>query len=151
MSRKTEEDIKKLSQAMDALAKLFIEKRQDGTQLQLEYQHKLEKLNSFVTMMLGMNETETGIGYELDSKQLEVLLRNDIEIIEKETRAADPNNPNQLQKYALIPIAFPPSNKNNINSNKRKKKKKNKIACSFCNEPGHTRAKCEKKLLHSKE
>lgn len=29
---------------------------------------------------------------------------------------------------------------------KKKKKKKNKIHCSFCNEVGHTRAKCPKKL-----
>ncbi|KAL3233001.1 hypothetical protein RNJ44_04917 [Nakaseomyces bracarensis] len=29
---------------------------------------------------------------------------------------------------------------------KKKKKKKNKIHCSFCNEIGHTRARCPKKL-----
>lgn len=29
---------------------------------------------------------------------------------------------------------------------KKKKKKKNKIHCSYCNEVGHTRARCPKKL-----
>ena len=36
-SKRTENDIIRLSQAMDSLAKLIISKRKDGSQLQVEY------------------------------------------------------------------------------------------------------------------
>lgn len=77
---------------------------------------------------------------------LDRILRTGVEIIEGKGK----------QRYALIPVMndctkdkitdkdpdIPVTSKNT------KKKKKNKIACSYCHEIGHTRAKCEKRLLN---
>ncbi|QLG71086.1 hypothetical protein HG535_0B01240 [Zygotorulaspora mrakii] len=149
IGRNAEEDIRKISQAMDALAKLIIEKRQDGTQLQLEYQHKLERLNQVIELILGMRHNESETRYELDANHLDRLLRGNIEIVEKTVETLSTNSQAQAESYALIPIVK--KSHASETSIHRKKKKKNKICCSFCNEPGHTRAKCEKKLLFSKE
>ncbi|CCD22534.1 uncharacterized protein NDAI_0A03770 [Naumovozyma dairenensis CBS 421] len=179
-TRNTEHDIEKISQVMDKLAKLILAKQNDGTQLRLEYEYKLKELNTLISLLLNLskNINDNPLGnqgeFQLNETELDKILRNGIEVIEKDDH----------KKYALIPIIE--NNKNlgdytnkeievgsiekqsspassssgpllgkEISSNqtssnktdKKKKKKKNKIACSFCHEIGHTRAKCQKRLL----
>ena len=129
---KTENDIVRLSQAMDALAKLIISKQKDGSQLQVEYEHKLKELEKFINLLLGLHES-TG-GSVMNTSVLDKVLRNGIEILEKDD-----------QKYALIPVkARTEGDTTHIiqgaTSKKSSKKKKNKIKCSFCQQVGHTRA-----------
>lgn len=139
-SEKTEEDIKKISNAMDILANLLLQKRQSDTQAKIEYQNKLNELNKLINMILALNQKNND-SYEINETELDRLLRNGLEIIEKGE---------DKQKYALIPIIESNKDKNIPESlKKKKKKKKNKINCSYCNEIGHTRANCPKKLLNS--
>ncbi|QHS72924.1 uncharacterized protein SPAR_E02130 [Saccharomyces paradoxus] len=135
---KTENDIVRLSQAMDALAKLIISKQKDGSQLQVEYEHKLKELEKFINLLLGLHES-TG-GSVMNTSVLDKVLRNGIEILEKDD-----------QKYALIPVkARTEGDTTHIiqgaTSKKSSKKKKNKIKCSFCQQVGHTRARCGVRL-----
>ena len=90
-SNKTENDIVRLSQAMDVLAKLIISKQKDGSQLQVEYEHKLKELEKFINLLLGLHEST--VGSIMNTSVLDMVLRNGIEIMEKDD-----------QKYALIPI-----------------------------------------------
>ncbi|CAI4038608.1 hypothetical protein SMKI_05G2190 [Saccharomyces mikatae IFO 1815] len=137
-SKRTENDIIRLSQAMDSLAKLIISKRKDGSQLQVEYNRKLKELENFINLLLGLNEN-TGSNV-MNTSVLDVILRNGIDILEKDD-----------QKYALIPI-IPKTEVDAINnaqvatSKRSGKKKKNKIKCSFCHQVGHTRARCDVRL-----
>ncbi|EJS43957.1 YER137C [Saccharomyces arboricola H-6] len=135
---KTEDDIIRLSRAMDALAKLIISKQKDGFQLQVEYKHKLEELEKVINLLLGLNN---GSGSSVtDTNALDSILRNGIEIVEKDN-----------QEYALIPIKRKDADGSTntageITSKRSSKKKKNRIKCSFCHNPGHTRAHCIVKL-----
>ncbi|CAI4060610.1 hypothetical protein SKDZ_05G2160 [Saccharomyces kudriavzevii ZP591] len=135
---KSGDDIVRLSQAMDALAKLIISKQKDGSQLQVEYTHKLKELENVINLLLGLNE---GTGDSvMDTGALDVILRNSIEVLEKGD-----------QKYALIPIKPREGGGStraawNATTKKSSNKKKNRIKCSFCHQPGHTRAHCEVRL-----
>ena len=138
-SNKTENDIVRLSQAMDVLAKLIISKQKDGSQLQVEYEHKLKELEKFINLLLGLHEST--VGSIMNTSVLDMVLRNGIEIMEKDD-----------QKYALIPIKAKEeadkttSTIQGVTCKKSSKKKKNKIKCSFCHEAGHTRAHCGARL-----
>ncbi|CCF57269.1 hypothetical protein KAFR_0C02760 [Kazachstania africana CBS 2517] len=140
-------DITKISQAMDILARLILEKQKDGTQLKMEYEHKLKELNNLINLILNLGKTsvdDSNPKLKVDCNELDKLLRNRIEIVEKDDK----------KRYALIPVSEAneeDSMKESITSpkdSKKKKKKKNKILCSYCHESGHTRASCEKKLLN---
>lgn len=135
---KTEDDIVRLSQAMDALAKLIISKQKDGSQLQVEYKHKLKELEKVINLVLSLNDSAgTSV---MDANGLDTMLRNGIEVLERDDR-----------RYALIPIkpkeeGDSTDTPRDAASKKSNKKKKNKIKCSFCHQPGHTRARCETRL-----
>lgn len=146
------DDFKRISDAMDVLAKLIIQKRQDGTQLQVEYQHKLNQLNKLINLILQLSNSklcdEEKSSLQVDESRLDEILRTGIEIIEKK----DEDDHHRNGKYALIPVMEQDvvTSEQPLMEKKKKKKKKNKICCSFCNEVGHTRAKCEKRMLHPK-
>lgn len=147
-----DDDFKRISDAMDVLAKLIIEKRQDGTQLQVEYQHKLKQLNKVISLILGVSNSKLSdqgrSSLQVDEPRLDEILRTGVEIIEKDD--IDGSHPGG--KYALIPVIEQDvvNSEQPLVEKKKKKKKKNKIPCSFCNEIGHTRAKCGKRILHPK-
>ncbi|CAL9728731.1 hypothetical protein MOUN0_E04478 [Monosporozyma unispora] len=142
---KLDNDIVKLSHAMDVMAKIILEKRKQSNLNNvkmtntMEYDTKLKNLNDLINMILRLNSDKNENNNIVDTTKLDILLRNKVDIIEKDG-----------QSYALIPIKKEdtPVTINNINNIKKKsnKKKKNKILCSFCHEPGHTRAHCEKRL-----
>lgn len=148
---KLNNDILRISHAMDAMAKLIIEKRKQAginntmTENKTEYDTKLKNLNDLLNMILNLNNTNSGddqISHIVDETKLDVLLRNKIDFIEREG-----------QEYALIPVTKKNQTVNNDTIDistikKSKKKKKNKILCSFCHEPGHTRAHCEQRLYN---
>lgn len=146
-STKTEEDIRKVSAAMDMLAKLIIQKQQDGTQLKIEYQHKLKELNNLINLLLNINtqiseKNPEMVEYNVNETELDRILRNGINIEERNG-----------QEYALIPVKRQGRIEQVLTDSaavtaKKKKKKKNKISCSYCHEQGHTRAHCQKKLLN---
>lgn len=141
--KKTEEDIQRISYAMDMMAKLILQKREGDAQLKAEYQKKLEQVNTLINMLLALNDRKTG-PMVVDESALDKLLKNGVDFIEKDEAGGK-------QRYALIPVM--PGNTENSNStsiNKKKKKKKNKIHCSYCNETGHTRAACPTRLLNPK-
>lgn len=146
---KLNNDIVKISQAMDAIAKLIIEKRKDKQQQDTnkdEYQVKLNNLTNLLNMILRLNTEDHTINKDnniVDITRLDTLLKDKIDIIDKDG-----------QEFALIPIVrgqnpdtFDGTDKPSPKK-KNKKKKKNKILCSFCHQPGHTRAHCEKKLYN---
>ncbi|CAL9734364.1 hypothetical protein MOSE0_E04302 [Monosporozyma servazzii] len=155
---KLNNDILRISQAMDAMAKLIIEKRKQAglnnnnnttTEKKTEYDMKLKKLNDLINMILNLNNNDTNnnnsnqIPHIMDETKLDELLRDEIEFIEREG-----------QSYALIPVKMNDQTTNNdiidnATIKKNKKKKKNKILCSFCHEPGHTRAHCEQRLYNN--
>lgn len=132
MSRNCADDIRKISQAMDVLAKLVLEKRQEDGSLQLEYKKKLNELDKCIRMIVGI----TGNEYSIDRNYIDRVLGSGVEIIERQDSRTQ-----ELRKFALIPIVE--------STTKPKKKKKNRIPCSFCHEVGHTRAKCEAKLMYT--
>lgn len=137
MSNDYENDIRRLSQAMDVLARLVLEKKNDNGTLQLEYKKKLDELDKVIGLLLGISKNNTNGDYTIDRNRIDRMLRDGIEIMEKK----DPQS-NGVKKYALIPIIDSPTQR-------RKSRKKNKIACSFCHEIGHTRAKCENRLIYT--
>lgn len=131
------DDIRRISQAMDVLAKLVLEKRKDDGALQLEYKKKLDELDKLIGLILGLSNGNAEGEYAIDRSQIDRFLVGGVDIVER----PDPQS-QESRKYALVPIVE--------NSNKvKKKRKKNKIACSFCHEIGHTRAKCETRLIYT--
>ncbi|QLQ79588.1 hypothetical protein HG537_0C02350 [Torulaspora globosa] len=134
------DDIRRLSEAMDVLAKLVLEQRQEGGSLQLEYQRKIDALDRFINMILRLPKKDGEIGdWELDKMHFAGMLRDGIEIIERPDKKLACN-----RKYALVPVV----ERSNAAGKSTGKKKKNKIACSFCSEIGHTRAKCPKRIVY---
>ena len=143
-------DILKLSKTLDSIAKVILaERKQTETiskDLENEYSNKLKNLNTLINLILKLNDTDDSkVSPIVDTTRLDVLLKDKIDIIEKDG-----------QSYALIPIKNEVSSDDNYNDiitdtsekKKKKKKKKNKILCSFCNQPGHTRAHCDKRLYN---
>lgn len=131
------DDIKRISEAMDVLAKLVLEQRKENGSLQLEYQRKIDALDKLITTILRLPE---GSGqWEVDKLKLARSLRDGVEIIEKPDKLNAGNG-----KFALIPVV----DRSNTLAKQSSRKKKNRIACSFCNETGHTRAKCPKRLVY---
>lgn len=133
------DDIRKISHAMDVLAKLVLEQRKDGGSLQLEYQRKIDALDKLISTILRTSKENGPEGdWQVDKVQLAASLRDGVEIMER---------PDELlgcsRKYVLVPVSDPAKAMSKSN-----RKKKNRIACSFCNEVGHTRAKCAKRLVH---
>lgn len=133
------DDIRRLSEAMDVLAKLVLEQRKEGGSLQLEYQRKIDGLDRFINMILQLRREDGEFGeWEVDKMHFARMLRDGIEIIERPDKKRTCN-----RKYALVPVV---ERSNAVG--KPGKKKKNKIACSFCSEIGHTRAKCPKRMVY---
>lgn len=111
----------RVSQALDNLAKTILEQKDSSS-----YNEKLRRLEELINMILQIKSN----GSKMDTTKLDSILRDkDIEIVEK-----------NHQRYALIPVI--PLRQATAGKNK----KKNKIRCSFCNETGHTRANCERRL-----
>lgn len=139
------DDVQRISQAMDVLAKLILEKQKDGTVLLIEYQRKMKQLDRLINMILNLSQRDQNQQLVVDTNYLDKVLRDGVEVIVRT------DEQNQIKKYALIPVIEQSGGGNAPSTSKSKKKKKNKIPCSFCHEIGHTRAKCEKRLLHPKE
>ena len=154
---KLENDIIRISHAMDVLADLFRKQRQDGEQIKIEYERRLEEVNKVINILLSLKRsTQQQAGEEgtnnmmVDSDALDSILNNGIEIMEREDG----------KKFALIPVVeekpvYPPTAGQGSNAQQNRhtsqtggrRQKKNKIRCSYCNEIGHTRAHCERRLL----
>lgn len=144
-------DVIKISSTLDSIAKLILARRKQTepikNDIETEYNTKLNHLNTLINSILKLNEyNESNTNSIVDTTKLDTLLKDKIDIIEKDG-----------QSFALIPIKKEITTDNNNyddiiidtnkkNKKKKKKKKKNKIPCSFCNEPGHTRARCDKRL-----
>ncbi|QLL32713.1 hypothetical protein HG536_0D02350 [Torulaspora globosa] len=134
------DDIRRLSEAMDVLAKLVLEQRKEGGSLQLEYQRKIDALDKLINMILRLPKKDGELGdWEVDKMHLAGMLRDGIEIIERPDKKRACN-----RKYALVPVI----ERSSTVGKPLAKKKKNKIACSFCSEIGHTRAKCPKRIVY---
>lgn len=143
------QNITKVSQSMDVLARAILEKQRHDQQLKVEYERKLNELTQLIDIVLKLQKPTDGTGHSVDTALLDKILEQGLEIVEK-------NN----SKYVLIPIAE--DEKKDVDTDgivdtetsntkpKRNRKKKNKIPCSYCHEIGHTRAKCEKRLLSPK-
>lgn len=141
-SNKDGEEIKRVSDTMDILAKLIIQRRQISTQSHNDYDKKLHEVDKLINMILALNHRDTETQQIVDTNALDKILNEGVEIIERD-------NNGKLQKFALIPICDPNEPNGEITTTK-KKKKKNKINCSYCKETGHTRAACPKRLLNPK-
>ncbi|SMN18487.1 similar to Saccharomyces cerevisiae YER137C Putative protein of unknown function [Maudiozyma saulgeensis] len=142
-SNKSGDEIKRVSDAMDVLAKIIIQRRKDNNQVKVDYEKKLHEVEKLINMILALNQKDEN-GFSADTTELDRILNNGVEIIE---------NGERKQKYALIPIVKTEStiHHNTIDDlSNKKKKKKNKINCSYCKETGHTRAACPKRLLNPK-
>ncbi|CAB4252401.1 similar to Saccharomyces cerevisiae YER137C Putative protein of unknown function [Maudiozyma barnettii] len=142
-SKNSGDDIKRVSDAMDVLAKLIIQRRKDNNQVKIDYEKKLQEVDKLINMILALNRKDES-RYSVDTTELDKILNDGVEIIEKGENK---------QKYALIPIVEiqPIVQTNTIDDfSLKKKKKKNKINCSYCKETGHTRAACPKRLLNPK-
>ena len=141
-TKQTEEDIRNLSKAMDHIARLIIQNKQSDTQLQSQYESRLKEVNKLINMILRLSAPlyPSDDGLQLDQTKLDGLLNNGIEIIERD------NN----EKFMLLPVTNIVVGDASVGkeAKKKPKKKKNKIPCSYCNEIGHTRSKCPKKLLN---
>lgn len=120
------------------IVKILQERLRKEEKLKKEYNDKLSKLLQLINLINENNQMEEGNNsYILDNKLLDQVLINGIEVIVRNG-----------QEYALIPLK---QNKQELHDEKRKKKKKkNKILCSYCNKMGHTRSKCEARLLNLK-
>lgn len=143
------QNITKVSQSMDVLARAILEKQRHDQQLKVEYERKLNELTQLIDIVLKLQKPTDGAGHSVDTALLDKILEQGLEIVEKDNA-----------KYVLIPIAE--DEKKDVDTDgtvdtetsstkpKRNRKKKNKISCSYCHEIGHTRAKCEKRLLSPK-
>lgn len=145
-------DIIKISNALDSIAKLIIARRKQtetiNKDIETEYNNRLRHLNTLINLILKLNENDqSNINTIVDTTKLDALLKDKIDIIEKDG-----------QSFALIPVKNEYTTGNNVYDDtlvdenklkkKTRKKKKNKIPCSFCNQPGHTRAHCDKRLYN---
>jgi len=140
-SKNSGDDIKRVSDAMDVLAKLIIQRRKDNNQVKIDYEKKLQEVDKLINMILALNRKDES-RYSVDTTELDKILNDGVEIIEKGENK---------QKYALIPIVeIQPIVQTNTIDDFSLKKKKNKINCSYCKETGHTRAACPKRLLNPK-
>lgn len=137
---------------MDTLAKLIIAKREKEKEKEKEssnsgstgdYDTKLNNLTQLINMILNLNkQNDKTTPLLANQSKLDLLLQKGVDIIDKDG-----------EKFALIPVE---ENQNDHTTTqlpppptikkKNKNKKKNKILCSYCHEPGHTRAHCEKRL-----
>lgn len=117
----------KQSEALDQLARLVLSQSQKKQStlpsLKEEYENKLKNVDELISMITSV---------ELDKEKFSKMISKQIEIIQKDG-----------QEYALIPVQRTPKQ---AKFGKRKSKANN-IKCSYCNETGHLRSKCEKKLL----
>mgnify|MGYP003365751764 CR=1 FL=1 len=134
------EEIKRVSDTMDILAKLIIQRRQISTQTKLDYDKKLQEVDKLINMILALNRKDD-MQQVVDTTALDKILNDGVEIIERD-------NDGIKQKFALIPICD--HNESDEITISKKKKKKNKINCSYCKETGHTRAACPKRLMNPK-
>ncbi|CCH59629.1 hypothetical protein TBLA_0B08130 [Henningerozyma blattae CBS 6284] len=143
-SKKTQDDLIKLSQAMDNIALLIKNKQNSATNESSQdtsAPDKWKQLSSLVNSILDdSKQSHQNHSTRLCVDLLSCKNNNELEIIERfndETKSLD--------KFALVPLveldAIPPS----LPSTKNKKK--NNIKCSFCNEPGHKRSSCNKRFL----
>lgn len=137
------QDITRVSEAMDTLAKKILERRQQvRSPKEQEYERKVEHLEQVLDAVLRLQNRPDNAQYELDRKELDSTLENGLQMLERDGR-----------KYLLVPLTECPEkvDEGNIDSDtqkkKSRKKKKNKIPCSFCHQTGHTRAHCQKRLL----
>lgn len=139
------EEIKRVSDTMDILAKLIIQRRQISTQTKVDYDKKLKEVDKLINMILALNRRDDN-QQVVDTTALDKILNEGVEIIERD-------NGETKQKFALIPICEKYTTENDeitTISKTKKKKKKNKISCSYCKETGHTRAACPKRLMNPK-
>ncbi|AQZ13630.1 YER137C [Zygosaccharomyces parabailii] len=114
------DEILRASQAMENLAKMVLERRNAAT-----IDEKMRRLDELINMILQINDCHAKVDTE---KLKRSLLRQSVEIVEK-----------NHQKYALIPV-MP------VQRREPARRRQSKLQCSFCQEVGHTRAHCEKRL-----
>ncbi|AAS53552.1 AFR181Wp [Eremothecium gossypii ATCC 10895] len=100
-----------------------------------QYERKLAQLTTLLDSLLTMQQRvgDAGGAMALDGNALEQMLAEPLEVIEKDG-----------QQYALVPLcgagagaAEPP----------KQRRKRTQLTCSYCHEVGHTRARCERRLL----
>ncbi|AMD21901.1 HFR046Cp [Eremothecium sinecaudum] len=121
-SRNTKESLP----SMEVLMRVLTDRQQHAQKIKEEYQRKLAELTE---LMNALFDDRLQGKAKLDTETLNEKLKTDIDIIERDGK-----------RYALIPITS--------TKQQRKSHKTVKIACSYCKELGHTRAKCEKRLLN---
>ncbi|CCE64225.1 hypothetical protein TPHA_0H00140 [Tetrapisispora phaffii CBS 4417] len=137
------DDIVKFSYAMDQIAKLIAQNKKQSSVANSEYEKKMKELDKLINLLLGLSKSTSSKGYSLNTSKLDEILKEGFEVV---TKGND-------EKYIMLPIQEEPQGpledikKGEVHIKKSKNKKKNKIRCSYCNETGHTRAKCEMKLM----
>ncbi|AGO13324.1 AaceriAFR181Wp [[Ashbya] aceris (nom. inval.)] len=101
-----------------------------------QYERKLAQLKTVLDSLLAMQREAGGNTADtmaVDSSAMGQMLAEPLEVIEKDGR-----------QYALVPLcavepgAAPPA---------KPRRKKTQLVCSYCHEAGHTRARCERRLL----
>lgn len=115
-------DIIKISNALDSIAKLIIARRKQtetiNKDIETEYNNRLRHLNTLINLILKLNENDqSNINTIVDTTKLDALLKDKIDIIEKDG-----------QSFALIPVKNEYTTGNNVyddtlvDENKLKKK-----------------------------
>ncbi|CAR30367.1 uncharacterized protein KLTH0H08030g [Lachancea thermotolerans CBS 6340] len=139
------QDPEQVSRAMDALARSILAKRVQDHKRKPERLRQLELLKQqFDALVLARQAQKEPAPRAplLDAAQLDRELEQGLGFVERNGRnyvlLPLVGNPNPAP--AAAPGATPAAPKH-------AKKKKNKIPCSYCHEAGHTRARCEKRLL----
>lgn len=152
--------IVELSNSVDKLAKAVAEKNKELDKLKQSYEEKIDQLNECILLLTeGIKKSEEFTEYTLldDYKKAITCSNCRSSVVFDENYLVVPLGKisKQIQgtelskKFHQLEISRSTEQKGEKLSTVKPKKKertKNKIICSYCKKPGHTRAKCEARL-----
>ncbi|RLV95490.1 hypothetical protein JA1_001038 [Spathaspora sp. JA1] len=151
--------IVELSATVDKLARIINQKNKELEELKQGYDQKLHVINNYIRTLedcIGDSSKEA-----IDDEDFVKMISSNIEC--PNCKHSIWNNSQESGEYILLPrhqlkhLIHEPSheheptiststNTNTTVPRPKKHKNKSKINCSFCGEPGHTRAKCNERL-----
>ncbi|KAI5948935.1 hypothetical protein KGF57_005128 [Candida theae] len=140
-----------LSQEIDKLAKVIIQKNQELDNLKKGYNERLKAINSFISTLhldqtderITSDEFAREIGKEISCPNCNHTIYNgeaDDFILIPKRQVEYLSSGGDVAKPAAEPAPLPQMKLS------QKSKRKAHITCSFCREQGHTRANCKKRL-----
>ncbi|EGW34242.1 uncharacterized protein SPAPADRAFT_59671 [Spathaspora passalidarum NRRL Y-27907] len=160
--------IVELSATVDKLAKIINQKNKQLEDLKQGYDQKLHIINEYIRTLEGSIEGDSSkesipneefikkISSKVECPNCKHVIWDNMQsgeyvLVPKHQLKYLIRDTPQAQTQAHEPITPTTSTSNDTSYRPPKPKNRSKINCSFCGEPGHTRAKCYKRLTTPKE